>query len=299
MAKVLTLLLGMFCTAWAEGSHAEDIAYVNGNPITQKELDREFNRIRMQAADRGQVIDAAEIPKIKTKVLESLINREVLYQQSRAQGIVVAPPEIERSFETAKQQLGTRRSFEEALRTLQISENEFRLELSKALMVQKLLDTEVYQKVAVEEKEARVFYENNPQFFTKPEQVRASHILIRVDPQADEAQRREARKRIEAVQVKLRQGEDFGETAKHFSECPSAKNGGDLGVFDRKKMVKPFADAAFSLSPGEISGIVETQFGYHIIKVFEKIPQSKLTYPEIKDRLLETLRNQKIQKYFF
>ena len=104
----------------------------------------------------------------------------------------------------------------------------------------------------------------------KPEQVKASHILVKVDAGADEAKKAEARKKIQEIQQKVKAGGDFEALATENSDCPSKAKGGDLGFFERGQMVKPFEEAAFALKPGEVSGIVETQFGYHIIKVQEK-----------------------------
>ena len=91
----------------------------------------------------------------------------------------------------------------------------------------------------------------------------------------------------------MKKGEDFATLAKTYSEGPSGPKGGELGYFRRGQMVKPFEEAAFSLQPNETSGIVETQFGYHLIKVSDKKPAKKMAYAEVKDRLGEHLKNQK------
>ncbi len=292
----LILSSGIFSFAWAEDEPGINLATVNGIAITQKDLGKELNRIRTQAAGRQQPIDESELAAIKGKLLEGLINRELLYQTSMANGIKVETSEVANQLENIRQQLSPGKSFAEALAEINISQIEFEKEILKAIAIQKLLDAQINQKVSISEKEMRIFYDNNPQFFKKPEQVKASHILIQVDPQATAEQKQQARNKIEEIQTKLNQGEDFAEVAKQFSECPSGKNGGDLGIFERNKMVKPFSDAAFSLKPGEVSGIVETSFGYHIIKVFEKIPETKLLYQDIKERLNQTMKRQKIQK---
>jgi peptidyl-prolyl cis-trans isomerase C len=285
----------IFSSAGAQETAETVLATVNGVAVTQQDLDKEFNRINMQAASRNQPIDAANVPAIKKNILETLINRELLYQESKAKGISVAPSELENSLEKIKQRITPGKSFAEALAEINISEKEFKDTIEKAMMIQKLMDAEIFQKISITEKETRIFYDNNPQFFKKPEQVKASHILIQVAADADEETRKQARKRIEEIQQKLRQGDDFASLAEKYSDCPSSKNGGDLGTFDRNKMVKPFSDAAFSLEPGSVSDIVETQFGYHLIKVFEKIPETKLAYKDIQERISQTMKNQKIQ----
>ena len=291
-----TLSSGIYSFAWAEDGSNKTLATVNGIAITQIDLDKELNRIKAQAASRQQPIDDSKIPAMKENIIETLINRELLYQASKTKGITVEISEVENRLEKIKQQISPGKSFAEALAEINITEKEFTNQLSKAMSIQKLLDAEIYQKVSITEKETRIFYDNNPQFFKKPEQAKASHILIKVDPQATVEQKQQARNKIEEIQTKLRQGEDFAELAKQFSEGPSSKNGGDLGTFERNKMVKPFADATFSLKPGQVSDIVETQFGFHIIKVFEKMPETKLPFTDVKERLNQNMKRQKIQK---
>jgi peptidyl-prolyl cis-trans isomerase C len=164
------------------------------------------------------------------------------------------------------------------------------------LAIRKLLYDQIGGKSTVSEKESRAHYDSNLESFKKPEQVRASHILIKVDPGADEAKKAEARTKIESLQAKLKNGEDFGALAKEYSEGPSAPKGGDLGFFGRGQMVKPFEETAFTMKPGQVSGIVETRFGYHLIMVTERTPESTLSYEEVKDRLEQYLKQQKAQE---
>jgi peptidyl-prolyl cis-trans isomerase C len=135
-----------------------------------------------------------------------------------------------------------------------------------------------------------------PGLFKQPEQVRASHILIKVEPQADESQKAAARKKIQKIQQRLQKGEDFAALAEEFSQCPSSAKGGDLGYFRRGQMVKPFEEAAFALKPGEVSDVVETKFGYHLIKVIEKKSETTIAFEDIKDRLEQYLKQEKVQK---
>jgi peptidyl-prolyl cis-trans isomerase C len=126
--------------------------------------------------------------------------------------------------------------------------------------------------------------------------VQASHILIKVDPQADESQRAEARKKIEEIKKKLGKGGDFAALAKEFSQCPSGSKGGDLGYFRRGQMVKAFEEAAFALKRGEVSDLIETKFGYHLIKAIDKKPETTIAFEEIKSKLGRYLKQNKVQE---
>ena len=271
------------------------VVIVNDIPITETDVALEIKRILFQAKAMRQPIDESMMGSMRDKVIDSLINRELLYQQSKAKGITTDAEEIDNSIDQIKQKLEAGQSFESLLAEMGITIETMRTQVGQANAIQKLIEVVVYPKAMVSEKESRIFFENNPQYFQKPEEVKASHILIQVAPNAGDEEKLASRKKIEEVQIKIEAGDDFAELARQYSEGPSNVNGGDLGYFDRKKMVKPFSDAAFALKPGEVSDIVETRFGFHLIKVYDKKAKSAYVFEDIKDRLREILRQQKIQ----
>ncbi|HOV63163.1 MAG TPA: peptidyl-prolyl cis-trans isomerase, partial [Spirochaetia bacterium] len=131
---------------------------------------------------------------------------------------------------------------------------------------------------------------------TQPERVRASHILIAYEKGATPQQRKDAYSRIEAIKERIQAGEPFSALAKEYSDCPSGKDGGDLGFFARGDMVPEFENAAFSLNTGEMSGIVESEFGFHLILVTEREAESILPYDAVKSELESYLSEEKIQQ---
>jgi peptidyl-prolyl cis-trans isomerase C len=126
-------------------------------------------------------------------------------------------------------------------------------QIKMKLAVQQFVEKEFSGKVDVSEGEAKAFYDENPQYFTQPEAIRASGILIKVDPKSDAAKKEEARKKLEDIQKRAQKGEDLAVLAKDFSQDASAAQGGDLGTIPRGRMPKALDDAAFSLKPGEVS----------------------------------------------
>lgn len=271
------------------------VATINNVPITEADVSMETKRILFQAQAMQKPIDESMMANMKEKVIESLINRELLYQQSKTKGITSDASDIDNSIDQIKQRLEAGQTFENLLTEMGITLEMMRTQVGQANAIQKLLETEVYPQAMVSEKESRIFFENNPQYFKKPEEVKASHILINVAPDANDEQKLTARNKIEDLQKKIAAGEDFANLAKQYSEGPSNVKGGDLGYFDRKRMVKPFADAAFDLKPGQVSDIVETRFGFHLIKVMDKKAKSAYEFEDIKTRLGQLLQQQKIQ----
>ena len=292
----LTLLLVSALTFAADKKAPGDkIAVVNGVIISQGEFDRELDFFVRRAAPEGQQLPELQLVKIKNDVLESLIDREVLFQESQKKGIEVKADEISDQLKKIRQRYPDETQFAEMLKGIGLTESDVQTQIKRGMAIQQLIDKEVGDKVKISDEESKQYYDTHPEFFKQPEQVNASHILIKVDENASEAQKAEARKKIQEVQQKLQKGEDFATLAKTYSEGPSAPQGGNLGYFRRGQMVKPFEDAAFKLKPGETSDIVETRFGYHLIKVIDKQPEKTLAYAEIKDRLNELLKKQKLE----
>ncbi len=177
-----------------------------------------------------------------------------------------------------------------------LTEDEVKMQISRGLAIRALIEQQIASKIVITDTETKAYYDGNSQMFKQPAQVKASHILIKVDAGADDAQKAEARKKIEMVQQKIKAGGDFAELAKEYSEGPSNSRGGDLGLFRRGQMVKPFEDAAFAMQANEVSDIIETRFGYHIIKVYEVKPEQTLAYADIKDKLNQRIKQEKVEK---
>ena len=271
------------------------VAVVNGTIITQGEFDRVMDYELRRAAQSGQQIPDAQMPKIENSILDSLIVGELLFQESKKKGIQVKPETVTEQLTIVKKRFPSEAEFKKALEENKMTESKIKADIKRDMAIQQLLDKEVDQKVQITDEEGKTFYDTNPQLFQQPERVKASHILIKVDEGATEEKKVEARKKIKEVQEKVQKGEDFAELAKTYSEGPSASRGGDLGLFGRGQMVKPFEDAAFSLKPNETSDVVETKFGYHLIKVVDKQPAKKIAYADVKDRINKHLKDQKLR----
>lgn len=151
-------------------------------------------------------------------------------------------------------------------------------------------------KIEVSEDEIGAYYEENRDDFVLEEQVKARHILVKVAPDAKAENVEEARKRAEEVLARAQKGEDFAALAEEYSEGPKAKEGGDLGYFARGNMVKEFEDAAFSLKPGEISSLVRTQFGFHIIKVEDIKKKRVQDLDEVRKSIESTMKDQRARE---
>ena len=150
-------------------------------------------------------------------------------------------------------------------------------------------------QVQINEDDVQTYYDSNPNEFQKPKTVEARHILIKVDPEADDETVQNTLQKTEKILKQARDGKDFAELAKQYSEGPSAQNGGSLGAFKRDAMVKPFAEQAFSMQSGDISEPVRTRFGWHIIKVEKVNEASTVALEAARDGIVEKLTNERAE----
>jgi len=277
-----------------EPKKIETVAVVNGMKISAEDYDREVGRYQQQMAMMGQAPTPEQMTEIKEKVLTGLIDRELLSQQAQKEGIKVDKKEVDERINALRQKFPKEEDFKQTLDRLNLTEAGLRAQFEKELAIKAMLDKKYAGKLSVTEAEMKKFYDENPDFFKSPERVRASHILIKVDPGASEADKAKARQKMVDIQKKVKKGEDFAALAKEHSECPSSAKGGDLDFFQRGQMVGPFQDAAFAMKVGDVSDIVETQFGYHLIKVTDKKDAGKVSFEESKAKIKTYLEQQKM-----
>jgi peptidyl-prolyl cis-trans isomerase C len=186
--------------------------------------------------------------------------------------------------------------FEKALTCANLTEKQFKTFTRKNIVIDNLLQKEVLGKISVSEADAKKFYDENQDKFKAPEQTRASHVLITVDQKATPEEKKKAKEKADAIRKRVAGGEDFAAVAKAESKCPSAAKGGDLGYFGKGQMVPAFEEAAASLKPGQISDVVDTQFGYHIIKVTDRKQSETVKFNDVKGKIEDYLKNQEAQK---
>jgi peptidyl-prolyl cis-trans isomerase C len=294
---VLTIIAAnMSALAQTPEPAADKVATVNGTAISREAYDREVNLYQQRAAREGQQLPEFQLQMVKKQILDRMIETELLYQDSRKKEIRVDFQAVENQINDIKKRFPNDAAYQKAIKQMDLSEAVIREQIEKGLAINELVKTQIADKIKISDDETKEFYNANLDRFKQPEEVKASHILIKVDAEATEPQKTEARKKIEDIQGKLKKGDDFSALAKEYSEGPSSSRGGDLDYFKRGQMVKPFEDAAFALEIGQVSEIVETPFGLHLIKVFDKKPAGVLAYNEVKDRLAQHLKQQKVKQ---
>lgn len=277
---------------------------VNGTPITEGQVKR-----RMYAAYGPQLAKfAAQSPEYAAqqekvlipRVTKELMVAQLLDEQARAANITVTEEEVvaEMTRQVAAKYPGmTLEKFKEIVTAQGGDFQAIKEGATRSMIYDKLFESQWADSIVVTEDDVRNYYEEHSKEFDTPEQVRASHILISTkttDPNADPNQvKAQAREKAEKLLQEIKEGGDFAALAREHSSCESKAQGGDLDFFVRGKMVKPFENAAFALQVGEVSDVVETQFGYHIIKVTDRRDPNHITLEAARSDITNKLTGQK------
>lgn len=268
------------------------VARVNGKPIYAAELQR-IKKAYLSSQPNNKIPPEQE-KEFNQQALNQLTSAELLYQAGQSLQIKDLDKQVEDKISQGKKRFPTEQDFQKQIKSLGITENDLREYTRRDIIISNFVQQNFESKVSVSGEESKKFYDQNIDKFKQSESVRASHILIGVDSKATDDDKKKALEKARTVQRALAGGADFAEQAKKFSTCPSSQQGGDLGYFGKGQMVPAFEQAAFAMKPGETSDIVETQFGYHIIKVIDKKSASTIPYEDVKARIDDHLKRLKL-----
>jgi len=289
---IVTIVLFSVISSHAVSQKEGFAAKVNGVGIKAVTLDAAVNNFIENQKMYGVTVKDEEKDRLKKSILNELISAELLYQASQKAGLGDLSKKVDAELEGIKKGFGSDQEFEKALKGRGIEIKDLKEDVKKGVYINTYLDKNVFSKLSpVTEAEKKQEYDSNKDKLNVPDEVSASHILIKAGEKATPEEKQKAKEKIDALRARAMSGEDFAKLAKENSEDSSASNGGDLGSFGKGQMVKPFEDVAFSLEKGQISPVVETQFGYHIIKVADKKAAHILTYEEVSNDIEKFLMN--------
>lgn len=281
-------------------------ATVNNRPITYAELEKNY---KFQPMANPEGISEDEIQIQKLDLLRNLIDAEIMLQRAERLSLMVTDADVEAKFNELRAPY-TKEDFDKQLASRNMTVADLKTQLRKDLSIQKLLNKEIASKINVTEADVKTFYNANQKGFNFAEpQFHLMQFVVTPTPDPavrnlknDKAQTDDqARKKIEAIQARMAQGEDFANLAQNYSEDPaSTPNGGDLGFLPQSAFDKTNPELrklVFSLQPGQMSPILHTQDGYRILKMISKEPagQRDLNDPRVSQTIRERLINRKDQ----
>ncbi|MBI5443402.1 MAG: peptidylprolyl isomerase, partial [Deltaproteobacteria bacterium] len=267
--------------AAGKSSAGGPVATVNGTAIPRSDVERIVRELQQNAKAAGS--PAPDEAKLRPEIVKRLVQGELLYQLSLKHPVKDLKKRADEGLEQLKKQAPSPQAFQERLKQTSTTEKDLKAMLMKRISIQEYVKSQILPGVKVTEEQAKKFYGENKAKFTSPEQVRASHILLQVPPAAKQEDRSKAYAKAKELQARAAKGEDFVTLAKENSQDPgSATRGGDLGFFAKEQMIPAFSTAAFALKPGQVSDVVETPYGYHIIKLTERKAPAQQSFDQVK-----------------
>jgi peptidyl-prolyl cis-trans isomerase C len=275
------------------------LARVNGEKIERWEFD---NAVKRMEARAGGPVPPDKRDEVLRGVLDQLVAYHLLAQESRARKLAVADADVDAQLANVRKSFPTEDAFKQGIAAQGLTIDQLKTQAKTSLEVTKVIEAEVNSKVAVQDPEVKTFYDQNLERFKQGDSVHAAHILIGIPQNATAEQKAEAKTKAAAILKTVKAGGDFATLARaNSSDQGSAAKGGDLGFFPKGQMTPAFEEAAFKLKPGAVSGLVETPFGFHIIKVLERRGPRTAPFAEvsgqIKDFLTQGQREQKLEQF--
>ncbi len=271
------------------------VAKVNGQPIKKNDLLDGGQLVQMRFAQMGQQI--APSSRFYHQVLNELVAIILLQQDAKAQGMTASDAEIQQAVAARKGAFPNEAAYKAALAKAGITEETLKQQARDQIAVQKYVQTKIAPGVNVSDAMAKDFYDKNQDKVRVPERLHLRHILIQVAPTASPADKQKARQKAEEVLKKVKGGEDFAKLAAQYSDDPGSKDRGGELTIARGQAGPQFDAAAFALKkPNDVSDLVESRFGYHIIQLLDKLPASTVPFEQVKERIIQGLKQQEVQK---
>ena len=286
----------LFCAgAWAQGTHPGNAVLINGIEISNQRFDAFYQEYRrsqgINVAARGDQLQL--LKRLRREAMDMMIEQELVRQAAEREGVQVSPTEVDATLDDLNEPFKSPEDFTRRLEVEGYTLESYREHVGRMLAASKYLDDIRATVSSVSDAELETYYRDNEYRLTLPEQVRVRHILLTWKPMGTTDDRGAIRKQMAPILEQARDGADFAKLAREHSEDSTARDGGDTGLFHRGQMVPAFETAAFALRPGEISDMVETPFGVHILRLEERKEARLLPLEEIREPLRDHVRQEK------
>jgi parvulin-like peptidyl-prolyl isomerase len=294
---IFLLLFIALVPAWDKpaGALPKPVAKVNGTVLTETDLEEALNEIMPAGVFHGGFSSKKRLQH-RPQAFEKMIEKELFYQEAVKQGIKVEKKVIKAERDRTIKRLGGDQKFKAALKKAGLTDEQYQEKLKKKHLVKRLITVEVKDKAQATDEEVKVYYEKNKKKFMRPEARRITHILISVKANATLLERKAKRAKAREVIDKIEAGEDMSVVAWDYSDGPYRVKGGDMGLVHQGRLYPTLEKEVFQLEPGRLSGIIETIYGYHVVRVEEVEPQEQMSledvYPSVQKELTEKKEKQ-------
>jgi peptidyl-prolyl cis-trans isomerase C len=281
------ILLLFVSSAWAQ--LFGPAVTINGENISRVKVQAQVDHlINQRGLNSGGITQPSVYKQMQEEVVDQLIVQELLWQEAKRRNFIVEDDYIDARLQEMKSGFDTERAFLFKIEAGGFTEETYREDIRQQVSVKRMISEGIASSIAVSDEDVEHFYSTNIEQMQKPLEVRARHILIKPNSTAL-ADHEAAKQEADSILAEIRSGADFVELAKDRSQGPSAPRGGDLGYFGPGQMVPAFEQAAFALQPGEISEVVKTQFGYHVIKLEDRRGGETAAIAEVTEQIRDYL----------
>lgn len=281
MRKIFLLFVILLFTA-SSYAKAEDavVAKVNDTVFTQKDLESEVDRLIPRVTFHRNV-PPEKRKNYYGKAIDELIDRELQYQDAKAQGVKIEKEKIDAQLDKFKKRFKSEQEYKAAIEKENTTEEKVRARIEKELLAQAAFTTNVTEKAKMSDPALKEFYEKNPAKFKQPESVKLRIISVKDDKKATD------------ILAMIKKGDDFAEIASNFSEDSYRIKGGDAGYLHKGRMLPEIDEAAFKMKVGEVSDIIRAESNHFIIKVEDRKPEQQMTFEQTKDKLRKELETER------
>jgi len=289
----------ILCGSVSQGEGVVDriVAIVNQEIITLSEVDKLIAPVRGEIQAENRLERDEKLRELRLKALDRLVEEKVLDYEAKKAGIKVTNKEVDIIIEDIKQRSNASQGdLESALAREGMTYEGYKKEIERQLIRQRLVQWSLKIEPKAGEKELREFYEKNSSQYRTQESYRPAHILFVIPKNATPEETLEIRMRCQKVLDRIKNGENFGEMAILYSQDPTSKGGGDLGFFKTGELLPPLERAALRLKVGEVSGIVRTDFGFHLIKLIDRKGGFPLPFEEVKEKIEADYMGKEMEK---
>ncbi len=273
------------------------VARVNGQPIYEDQLKPELEKSLRASKKHGmRTDDSSVVKRLQAKLLNKAIGDVLVNQESKKRTIENIEEKVEQRVKDLEKKYGAGQGMERYLKIRRITMDDLKESLKGRVRVDEYLKEQGVLEPEIPEDRIRAMYDADPESFSSKETFQVSHILIAVDEDAGPEEKEQARQKAEQIRTEILAGKDFAAMAKEHSACKSASGGGDLGRLKRGFMPAEFDAVAFALEKDAVSEVVETKFGFHIIKLVDKDPGGLVPYEKMRGFLRKYLQEEESKK---
>jgi len=295
---IFLILVLVFDRASAQGIYPGDAVRVNGETISYQRFQGFYIEYRnskgVAVGARGDQLEL--LKQLRQEAMDLIIEQTLVAQAAEKAGFRSDPEDVTSATENLRSAFDSEDAFRTKLEGEGFSEESFRRHISRMAAASDYLDGVRLEAAAVSETDIERYYRDNERRLTLPEQIRVRHILLTWKPLGKPDDRAYIREQMIPILKRARAGEDFAALAREFSDDYATRQaGGDTGFFRRGQMAPAFEAVAFALEPGEISDVVETSFGVHIIRLEERQEEELLALDDIRDQLRDHIRNERAE----